>query len=221
LLEEKGQKRNRKFTKEEDDLLKNLVKTYGEGCWSQIAEKMPGRNRKQIRERYINFLKKDRTDSEFTTEEDTLILSYVQKNGRKWSAIAELLPGRTPIMIKNRYYAKLKRTLKYEEKSKTGEAGTITSQIEKDTNEIESPRTTEGLLNEIDSKDGKIKLMSMFNKENELQKSENIRESPINKDLELEKLKAQEKMLRNALAAVSKKIEKLREKAVSENSSPK
>ena len=103
------EKRNRKFTREEDEKLKNLVKTYGEGAWSKIAEEMDGRNRKQVRERYINFLKKERVVTEFTPEEDATILQFVQENGRKWSSLAELRVGKTPKMIKNRYYAKLKR----------------------------------------------------------------------------------------------------------------
>ncbi len=100
--------RNHKFTKEEDERIVGLVRKYGEGSWSQIAVEMGGRNRKQIRERYVNFLKKERSPAEFSSEEDALILTYVQEKGRKWSAISDLLPGRTPIMIKNRYYAKLR-----------------------------------------------------------------------------------------------------------------
>eukprot|EP00826_Nyctotherus_ovalis_P028114 TRINITY_DN2213_c0_g1_i15.p1 TRINITY_DN2213_c0_g1~~TRINITY_DN2213_c0_g1_i15.p1 ORF type:complete len:231 (-),score=77.48 TRINITY_DN2213_c0_g1_i15:432-1067(-) len=68
------EKRNRKFTQEEDERLKTLVKVYGEGAWSRIAEEMEGRNRKQVRERYVNFLKKERVVPEFTSEEDAIIL---------------------------------------------------------------------------------------------------------------------------------------------------
>lgn len=104
--------KNRKFTKEEDEHLRELVKLYGEGHWIKVAEKMPGRNRKQVRERYVNFVKKERSFAEFTTEEDSLILDFVQTKGRRWILISNLLPGRTPIMIKNRYYAKLRHITK-------------------------------------------------------------------------------------------------------------
>eukprot|EP00826_Nyctotherus_ovalis_P001502 TRINITY_DN1023_c0_g2_i16.p2 TRINITY_DN1023_c0_g2~~TRINITY_DN1023_c0_g2_i16.p2 ORF type:complete len:155 (+),score=43.37 TRINITY_DN1023_c0_g2_i16:508-972(+) len=104
--------KNRKFTKEEDDRLRELVKLYGEGHWIKVAEKMPGRNRKQVRERYVNFVKKERSFAEFTVEEDSLILGFVQTKGRRWILISNMLPGRTPIMIKNRYYAKLRHLAK-------------------------------------------------------------------------------------------------------------
>ena len=110
-VKEKTAKRyskNRKFTKEEDERLRELVKLYGEGHWIKVAENMPGRNRKQVRERYVNFVKKERSFAEFTIEEDSLILDFVQTKGRRWILISNLLPGRTPIMIKNRYYAKLR-----------------------------------------------------------------------------------------------------------------
>jgi hypothetical protein len=101
------EKKNKKFTKEEDEKLKALVKTHGEGAWSRIANEMEDRNRKQVRERYVNFLKKERVVAEFTQEEDNIIVQHVIEQGRKWCAIAEILSGKTPIMIKNRYYAKL------------------------------------------------------------------------------------------------------------------
>ncbi len=100
--------KNKKFTPEEDEKLKELVKQFGEGAWRRIAESLPGRNRKQVRERYVNFLRKERSPHEFSPAEDTLILNYVQQHGRKWNLISEQLPGRTAIMIKNRYYARLR-----------------------------------------------------------------------------------------------------------------
>ncbi len=109
--------KNRKFTPEEDERLRELVKAFGEGCWTRVADKMPGRNRKQVRERYVNFVKKERSSREFTAEEDALILNFVQTRGRKWIVISDMLPGRTPIMIKNRYYAKLRHAPRTQTKS--------------------------------------------------------------------------------------------------------
>lgn len=97
------------YTPEEDRMLLELVGKYGEKNWSKIAELMPGRNRKQLRDHYINFLKKMLCRKEFTLEEDRTILAVVKKYGHSWKRIADLLPGRTPIMIKNRYNSKLKK----------------------------------------------------------------------------------------------------------------
>jgi hypothetical protein len=100
-----------KFTAEEDGRLKKLVEMFGESSWSKIAKEMSGLNRKQIRDRYVNYLKKERTIKEFTAEEDQIILRLVRERGRFWSKIAEELVGRTPIMVKNRFYASLISTL--------------------------------------------------------------------------------------------------------------
>lgn len=86
-----------------------LIKIHGEAKWSLIAEKMPGRNRKQLREHFINYLKKETSEKCFTPSEDMLILKLVEQNGREWSKISDLMPGRAPQAIKNRYYSKLRR----------------------------------------------------------------------------------------------------------------
>lgn len=96
-----------RFSPEEDERLKELVKCFGESSWSRIAKEMPGLNRKQIRDRYVNYLRKERLITEFTAEEDKTILRLVKEKGKRWSIISEELIGRTPIMVKNRFYATL------------------------------------------------------------------------------------------------------------------
>ena len=97
------------YTADENKMLLKLVHIYGEKNWSKIAELMPGRNRKQLRDHYVNFLKKKLERTEFSAEEDDFIVSMVKKHGHSWKKIADALPGRAPIMIKNRYNSKLKR----------------------------------------------------------------------------------------------------------------
>ena len=48
-----------KFTKEEDEMLKNLVENFGDNNWQVISSKMPGRNSRQCRERWQNYLSPD------------------------------------------------------------------------------------------------------------------------------------------------------------------
>lgn len=96
-----------RFSPEEDEKLKLLVKRLGESSWSSIAKEMPGLNRKQIRDRYVNYLKKERIVTEFTPEEDATVLRLVRERGKRWSWIADELVGRTPIMVKNRFYSTL------------------------------------------------------------------------------------------------------------------
>ena len=42
----------RKWSRDEDDNLYDLVITYGANSWSNISSKLPGRNSKQCRERW-------------------------------------------------------------------------------------------------------------------------------------------------------------------------
>ncbi len=85
-----------------------MVKKFGRN-WGLIASNLEGRNGKQVRERYINCLDPNINWKAFTKQEDSIIWDFYQKNGARWSEIAKLLTGRPENMIKNRYYAHLKR----------------------------------------------------------------------------------------------------------------
>lgn len=100
--------RRGKFTKEEDELLKDLVKKHGRN-WALISKFMLLKDRKQLRERYDNFLSKKLCRTPFTEAEDNKILELVEKIGTKFYKMAEEFEGRSAIMIKNRYYSKLLR----------------------------------------------------------------------------------------------------------------
>jgi hypothetical protein len=102
ILSRKG-----KFTSEEDVLIKELVAKHGRD-WSLIAKQLPGKNRKKIKERFDNFLSKKINRMPFSEAEDQKILDLVNQMGAKFYKIAENIEGRTAVMIKNRYYAKLK-----------------------------------------------------------------------------------------------------------------
>mmetsp|Transcript_25853 Transcript_25853/g.22779 ORF Transcript_25853/g.22779 Transcript_25853/m.22779 type:complete len:128 (+) Transcript_25853:661-1044(+) len=45
----------------------------------------------------------------FTKEEDDLIVSSIQKYGKDWERISDMLINRDPAMLKNRYYYLIKR----------------------------------------------------------------------------------------------------------------
>lgn len=103
----KSKVRKKPYTAEEDRLILHYVKCFGEKNWRKIAELIPGRNRKQLRDHYVNFLKNKISKREFTEKEDSVISAMVAKHGHAWKKIADKLPGRTPIMVKNRYHSKL------------------------------------------------------------------------------------------------------------------
>ena len=107
--QEKLKLKKKAYTAEEDKQILKYVNMYGEKNWSQIAELMPGRNRKQLRDHYGNFLKKKLNKKEVTEKEDEIIFYMVKKHGHVWKKIADKLPGRTPIMIKNRYNSTIRK----------------------------------------------------------------------------------------------------------------
>lgn len=106
----------RKFTPEEDLLITEEVKKLGSTDWTKLAEKIPGRNGRQIRERWVNYLSPDVNRGPWTLEEDASLEEYVRTIGKKWSQIASHFPNRTDVMLKNHYILlQRRRTRSYEQ----------------------------------------------------------------------------------------------------------
>jgi hypothetical protein len=66
---------------------------------------------KQIRERYLNYLRPEISKEEFSLEEDLNICRFVMEQGKHWRKMEEVLPGRTEGCIKGRYYGKLQKII--------------------------------------------------------------------------------------------------------------
>lgn len=94
----------------EDEQVLELVNKHGQS-WALIASMMEGRTGKQIRDRFLNKLRPDIKNDEWTKEEDKLLISYFHQIGRKWSKIATYIPGRTEGQVKNRFYSHIKKKL--------------------------------------------------------------------------------------------------------------
>jgi hypothetical protein len=77
--------------------------------WSHIARQLNGRLGKQCRERYYNHLDQNINKSEWTEDEDEILLETHNELGNRWAEIAKRLPGRTDNAIKNRWNSTLKR----------------------------------------------------------------------------------------------------------------
>lgn len=111
------------FSPEEDEVLLNLVETQGIGNWQKISIKMKNynfdRNGRQCRDRYYHYLDPSiKMNCDWTPEEDSLILKYVEKKGKKWKGMEKNFPGRTEVSLRNRYNLLMRKKVK--EQKKTG-----------------------------------------------------------------------------------------------------
>lgn len=101
-----------KFTNQEDLQLLELVKKYGTNNWYQISKEMNGRNIRQCRERYRNYLTPEVTNGPWTQEEDDLLFEAFSKYGARWKLIASFFPSRTDINIKSRWQVHFRRYIR-------------------------------------------------------------------------------------------------------------
>ncbi|CAD8172352.1 unnamed protein product [Paramecium pentaurelia] len=107
-IKPKENERNQKWSKEEDDEVLRLTKNY-QYNWRAIAQYIPNRTGRQIRERFVNHLDPNIIKSPWTQEEDKWIWNMYQNIGTKWSDMSKQLSGRPENMIKNRFYSYIRK----------------------------------------------------------------------------------------------------------------
>jgi hypothetical protein len=102
-----------KFTPEEDSTLINLVREHGTDDWPHIARLMRGRNARQCKDRWFNFLSPDVVNGPWTEEEEALLCNRFAMLGNLWKLISTFFPGRTEINVKS-HWQLMQRRIKRE-----------------------------------------------------------------------------------------------------------
>jgi hypothetical protein len=100
-----------------------LVEVLGSSDWATIAERMPGKNQRQCRERWTNYLAPTLNTAHWTREEDILLIQKYSEFGAKWVQVAAFFPNRTDSMMKNRFNKLQRREQKRRELFLRGELG--------------------------------------------------------------------------------------------------
>jgi hypothetical protein len=92
-----------KWTESEDELLRQLVQTYGKQ-WTVIASHIPSRTAAQVTSRWEKCINPTLTKGAFSPDEDNLIIDFVSVHGtHSWADIAKILPHRSPKQCRERW----------------------------------------------------------------------------------------------------------------------
>lgn len=94
---------------EEDSLLLHVMSEEVEGDWQAISRRVPGRNAKQCKERWMLNLNPQINHGPWTAEEDAMLIDLHAEVGGRWSILAKRLEGRTEHAIKTRFLSLQKR----------------------------------------------------------------------------------------------------------------
>ena len=95
-------KNQRKWTREEDELLIVLAEKFNEKHWKEISKRFVNKNSLQCFSRYKR-IRPGIIKGSWKKEEDLKILNLVEKHGKSWSKIAKLFGSRNGKQIRDRF----------------------------------------------------------------------------------------------------------------------
>lgn len=106
----KTPQRREKWTKEEDELLRIAVQTFGPGKWQQVSLHVPGRSALQCLHRWTKALP---LSSTWSVQEDHQLRIWVQTHGpTQWSQCSVHIPGRSGKQCRERWVNALNSSVK-------------------------------------------------------------------------------------------------------------
>jgi hypothetical protein len=95
-------KNQKKWTKDEDELLVALAEKYHEKHWKEISKKFYKKNSLQCFSRYKR-IRPGIIKGSWKKEEDFRIIDLVNKHGKAWSKISKIIGTRNGKQIRDRY----------------------------------------------------------------------------------------------------------------------
>lgn len=111
--EQRDSKCKVKWTHEEDEQLRTLVRQFGQQDWKFLASHFPNRTDQQCQYRWLRVLNPDLVKGPWTKEEDEKVIELVKKYGTKqWTLIAKHLKGRLGKQCRERWHNHLNPEVK-------------------------------------------------------------------------------------------------------------
>lgn len=92
-----------RFSQEEDAKLKSLVKKFGTNNWYKIAYRMPGRNERQCKDRWTDYLSPNSNTTPWSIEEIQLLVRLHHEYCSNWKKIAKFFNKRPESQIRNKW----------------------------------------------------------------------------------------------------------------------
>jgi hypothetical protein len=100
-----------RWTEKQDNALRSAVADHGGKNWKGIAEKVPGRNSVQCRQRWMATLRPGIKNGRWTIEEDQLLL-MMKRLKATWHTCANAIHGRTSRQCRERWNMHLNPAIK-------------------------------------------------------------------------------------------------------------
>lgn len=94
----------RRWTKEEDEALRQAVESHREKNWKAIAAEVPGRNHTQCLQRWTKVLAPGLVKGHWSPQEDDLLRRLVASEQKNWGEVAAKIPGRTSKQCRERWH---------------------------------------------------------------------------------------------------------------------